>query len=54
MTGGNGKLSALIGTPGHTAAMAYWFHADKLALHTYSIGCGRVIEGTPGICGARS
>ena len=30
--------------------IAYWFHADKLAFvgdTLFSIGCGRVIEGTP-------
>ena len=38
-------------TPGHTLGhIAYWFHADKLAFvgdTLFSIGCGRVIEGTP-------
>ena len=48
-----GKLSAnVIETPGHTLGhIAYWFHADKLAFvgdTLFSIGCGRVIEGTPG------
>ena len=47
-----GKLSAnVIETPGHTAGhITYWFHADKLAFvgdTLFSIGCGRVIEGTP-------
>jgi hydroxyacylglutathione hydrolase len=47
-----GKLSAnVIETPGHTAGhITYWFHADKLAFAgdtLFSIGCGRVIEGTP-------
>lgn len=47
-----GKLAAnVIETPGHTAGhIAYWFHADKLAFAgdtLFSIGCGRVIEGTP-------
>jgi len=47
-----GKLSAgVIETPGHTLDhIAYWFHADKLAFvgdTLFSIGCGRVIEGTP-------
>ena len=41
----------MIETPGHTAGhIAYWFHADKLAFvgdTLFSIGCGRVIEGTP-------
>ena len=46
-----GKLSAnVIETPGHTAGhITYWFHADKLAFAgdtIFSIGCGRVIEGT--------
>jgi len=49
-----GKLSAnVIETPGHTTGhIAYWFHADKLAFvgdTLFSIGCGRVIEGTPGM-----
>jgi hydroxyacylglutathione hydrolase len=49
-----GKLSAnVIETPGHTNGhIAYWFHADKLAFvgdTLFSIGCGRVIEGTPGM-----
>jgi hydroxyacylglutathione hydrolase len=49
-----GTLSAnVIETPGHTAGhIAYWFHADKLAFvgdTLFSIGCGRVIEGTPGM-----
>lgn len=47
-----GNLSAnVIETPGHTLGqVAYWFHADKLAFvgdTLFSIGCGRVIEGTP-------
>jgi hydroxyacylglutathione hydrolase len=47
-----GKLSAnVIETPGHTAGhITYWFHADKLVFAgdtLFSIGCGRVIEGTP-------
>jgi hydroxyacylglutathione hydrolase len=47
-----GKLSAnVIETPGHTLGhIAYWFHADRLAFvgdTLFSIGCGRVIEGTP-------
>ena len=47
-----GKLSAnVIETPGHTLDhIAYWFHSDKLAFvgdTLFSIGCGRVIEGTP-------
>ena len=47
-----GTLSgSVIETPGHTLGhIAYWFHADKLAFvgdTLFSIGCGRVIEGTP-------
>lgn len=47
-----GTLSAnVIETPGHTSGhIAYWFHEDKLAFvgdTLFSIGCGRVIEGTP-------
>jgi hydroxyacylglutathione hydrolase len=47
-----GKLAAnVIETPGHTAGhITYWFHSDKLAFAgdtLFSIGCGRVIEGTP-------
>jgi hydroxyacylglutathione hydrolase len=47
-----GRLSAnVIETPGHTAGhITYWFHADRLAFAgdtLFSIGCGRVIEGTP-------
>lgn len=47
-----GKLVAnVIETPGHTSGhITYWFHADKLAFAgdtLFSIGCGRVIEGTP-------
>jgi hydroxyacylglutathione hydrolase len=38
-------------TPGHTLGhIAYWFPADHLAFvgdTLFSIGCGRVIEGTP-------
>ncbi len=46
-----GTLSAnVIETPGHTFGhIAYWFHADALAFvgdTLFSIGCGRVIEGT--------
>src|SRR5512146_2190041 len=49
-----GNLSAnVIETPGHTLGhIAYWFDADKLAFvgdTLFSIGCGRVIEGTPGM-----
>jgi hydroxyacylglutathione hydrolase len=47
-----GSLAArVIETPGHTAGhISYWFEADKLAFvgdTLFSIGCGRVIEGTP-------
>jgi len=47
-----GDLSAeVIETPGHTLGhIAYWFGADRLAFvgdTLFSIGCGRVIEGTP-------
>ena len=47
-----GTLPAnVIETPGHTLGhIAYWFHGDKLAFvgdTLFSIGCGRVIEGTP-------
>ena len=34
----------------HLGHITYWFHADKLAFvgdTLFSIGCGRVIEGTP-------
>ena len=49
-----GKLSGnVIETPGHTNGhISYWFHADKLAFvgdTLFAIGCGRVIEGTPGM-----
>jgi hydroxyacylglutathione hydrolase len=47
-----GGLSArVLETPGHTAGhISYWFEADKLVFvgdTLFSIGCGRVIEGTP-------
>jgi hydroxyacylglutathione hydrolase len=47
-----GALAAnVIETPGHTAGhITYWFHGDKIAFAgdtLFSIGCGRVIEGTP-------
>ncbi len=47
-----GSLAArVIETPGHTAGhVTYWFDRDKLAFAgdtLFSIGCGRVIEGTP-------
>jgi hydroxyacylglutathione hydrolase len=51
-TAGVGTLTAhVIDTPGHTAGhITYWFDQDKLAFvgdTLFSIGCGRVIEGTP-------
>lgn len=47
-----GSLTAhVLETPGHTLGhIAYWFQADKLAFvgdTLFSIGCGRVSEGTP-------
>jgi hydroxyacylglutathione hydrolase len=47
-----GTLTArVIDTPGHTAGhITYWFDKEKLAFvgdTLFSIGCGRVIEGTP-------
>ncbi|MGA2893512.1 MAG: hydroxyacylglutathione hydrolase [Xanthobacteraceae bacterium] len=47
-----GTLEArVMDTPGHTAGhISYFFPADKLAFvgdTLFSIGCGRVIEGTP-------
>ena len=54
-----GTLTAnVIETPGHTLGhIAYWFHADSIAFvgdTLFSIGCGRVIEGTrQNRCGAR-
>ena len=46
-----GLAARVIETPGHTAGhITYWFHADKLVFAgdtLFSIGCGRVIEGTP-------
>ena len=47
-----GSLSAsVIETPGHTAGhISYWFDKENLAFvgdTLFSIGCGRVIEGTP-------
>lgn len=46
-----GNLSGnVLETPGHTLGhIAYWFHGDKVAFvgdTLFSIGCGRVIEGT--------
>jgi hydroxyacylglutathione hydrolase len=41
----------VIETPGHTAGhIAYWFRQENLAFvgdTLFSVGCGRVIEGTP-------
>src|SRR3954469_2327098 len=47
-----GSLEARVfGTPGHTAGpLSFFFPSDKLAFvgdTLFSIGCGRVIEGTP-------
>ena len=47
-----GNLTAnVIETPGHTSGhITYWFHGDKIAFAgdtLFSIGCGRIIEGTP-------
>jgi hydroxyacylglutathione hydrolase len=47
-----GNLTAkVIETPGHTLGhVTYWFAQDRLAFvgdTLFSIGCGRVIEGTP-------
>ena len=47
-----GSLEArVIETPGHTSGhIAYWYAAENLAFvgdTLFSIGCGRVIEGTP-------
>ena len=47
-----GALAArVIETPGHTNGhIAYWFESDALAFvgdTLFSIGCGRLIEGTP-------
>ena len=47
-----GSLKArVLDTPGHTAGhVSYWFEQDRLVFvgdTLFSIGCGRVIEGTP-------
>jgi hydroxyacylglutathione hydrolase len=46
-----GLQAKVIETPGHTAGhISYWFGAENLAFvgdTLFSIGCGRVIEGTP-------
>src|ERR1700691_5363633 len=48
---GGGLAAQGIHTPGHTAGhISYFFPAEKLAFvgdTLFSIGCGRVIEGTP-------
>ncbi len=49
---GVGQLAArVLETPGHTAGhIAYWFTSERLAFvgdTLFSIGCGRLIEGTP-------
>src|SRR6185369_3928954 len=46
-----GSLEAeIIDTPGHTVGhIAYWFRAEKLLFAAdtlFSLGCGRVFEGT--------
>ncbi len=47
-----GRLAAhVLETPGHTLGhIAYWFHREEIVFvgdTLFSIGCGRVIEGTP-------
>ena len=46
-----GAVGRVLETPGHTAGhIIYFFGADKLAFvgdTLFSVGCGRVIEGTP-------
>jgi hydroxyacylglutathione hydrolase len=46
-----GLRARVLDTPGHTAGhISYWFEEEKLAFvgdTLFSIGCGRVIEGTP-------
>jgi hydroxyacylglutathione hydrolase len=46
-----GLAAKVLETPGHTAGhISYFFPADKLAFvgdTLFSVGCGRVIEGTP-------
>jgi hydroxyacylglutathione hydrolase len=41
----------VIDTPGHTAGhISYWFDAEKIVFAAdtlFSIGCGRILEGTP-------
>jgi hydroxyacylglutathione hydrolase len=49
--GVGGLAGRVIDTPGHTAGhISYWFGPENLAFvgdTLFSIGCGRVIEGTP-------
>jgi hydroxyacylglutathione hydrolase len=49
--GVGGLAGRVIDTPGHTAGhISYWFGSENLAFvgdTLFSIGCGRVIEGTP-------
>ena len=44
-------VGRVLETPGHTAGhIAYWFKQEKLAFvgdTLFSVGCGRIIEGTP-------
>jgi hydroxyacylglutathione hydrolase len=44
-------LADVLETPGHTSGhIAYWFRSETLAFvgdTLFSVGCGRVIEGTP-------
>src|SRR5438105_2124702 len=44
-------LATVLETPGHTNGhIAYWFRSDGVAFvgdTLFSVGCGRVIEGTP-------
>jgi hydroxyacylglutathione hydrolase len=46
-----GLTAQVLDTPGHTAGhISYWFPADRVAFvgdTLFSVGCGRVIEGTP-------
>jgi hydroxyacylglutathione hydrolase len=44
-------VATVLETPGHTnGQIAYWFHSEGLVFvgdTLFSVGCGRVIEGTP-------
>lgn len=44
-------VGRVLETPGHTAGhVAYWFKSEKVAFvgdTLFSVGCGRVLEGTP-------